>query len=336
MRITVLTYLDDPKTRQLDPVVRQVARALRRKQHKVSVLGVHGDVKRLIGGLARRKPDLVFNLLEMFGQDVFADVSVAGLLDLLGYRYTGSGPGELYLRQDKALAKRMLAFENVGYPRFAVFSRKTSGMETGGNLRMPMFVKPLRTDSSIGIEASKALVQDAISLMKRVAQIHEELQDDALAEEYIQGREFYVGVLGNDEPLALPPIEMDFSGLPPGALPVADANAKWEEGSAEYKGTKAVIAEIPDELRARLQKTSIDAYRALRVRDYGRVDLRLTETGDIYVLEVNASCYLEKGSEFARAAEAAGISHSDLVARIVDLAVQRYEGSRKRRRRAAS
>src|SRR5262249_53253741 len=160
-----------------------------------------------------------------------------------------------------------------------------AGFETGGNLRMPMFVKPLRLDASMGIDG-KSLVSDAVSLMKRVAMIHDKLNDSALAEEVIEGREFYVRVLGNSEAQALPPIEMDFSGLPEGAPHVADSKAKWEKNSAEYKGTKSVLAEIPDELRARLQKVALDAYRALRVRDYGRVDLRLTGTGDIYVIEV--------------------------------------------------
>ena len=161
--------------------------------------------------------------------------------------------------------------------------------------------------------------------MKRVVAIHEECDDAALAEEYIEGREFYVGILGNQQPLALPPIEVDFSGLPEGAVRVLDTKAKWEKQSAEYKGTKSVIADIPDELKAKLHKVSLDAYRALRVRDYGRVDLRLTDTGDIYVLEVNASCYLEQSSEFVMAAAAAGIEFPDLIQKIVDLALERYK-----------
>lgn len=125
MKITVLTYLDstDENSKAYDPVVPQVARALRRLGHRVSILGVHSDVKRLISGLSRRKPDLVFNLMEMFGDNLFGDIPIAGLLDLLGVRYTGSGPGELYLSQDKGLTKKLLAFEDILYPRFAVFSR---------------------------------------------------------------------------------------------------------------------------------------------------------------------------------------------------------------------
>jgi D-alanine-D-alanine ligase len=329
VKITVLTYLDseDENSKEYDPVVPQVARTLRRLGHRVSVLGVHGDVKRLIAGLSRRKPDLVFNLMEMFGENVFGDIPVTGLLELLRVRYTGSGPGELYLSQDKGLTKKLLAFEDILYPRYAVFSRQAA-FETGGNLRMPLFVKPLRSDASLGI-GGKSLVHDAVALMERVAAIHKELDDAALAEEYIDGREFYVGVLGNAQPKALPPVEVDFTGFPEGVPKVMDSKAKWDERSKEYKGTKSVIANLPDELRARLQKVAVDAYRALRVRDYGRVDLRLTETGEIYVLEVNASCYLEKSSEFAMAAAASGLDYPRLIERIVNLASERSD--RKRR-----
>ena len=161
--------------------------------------------------------------------------------------------------------------------------------------------------------------------MKRVVAIHEKFHDAALAEEYIEGREFYVGVLGNRDPVAFPPAEMDFSGLPDGAPRVLDSKAKWAKNSVEFKGTKSIMPDLPDELRAKLQKVALEAYRALRVRDYGRVDLRLTETGEIYVIEVNANCYLEKSGEFAVAAEAAGIGYDELINRIVDLAVERKE-----------
>ena len=327
MKITVLTYLDDGEnSKEYDTVVPQVARTLRKLGHRVSVLGVHGDVKRLIAGLARRKPELVFNLMEMFGDNVFGDIPVTGLLDLLGVDYTGSGPGELYLSQDKGLTKKLLAFEDILYPRFAVFSRDTA-FETGGNLRMPLFVKPLRSDASLGI-GGKSLVHDWTALMERVSAIRREVDDAALAEEFIEGREFYVGVIGNSQPKALPPVEIDFTGFPEGVPKVMDSKAKWDERSKEYKGTRSVLAQLPDELRARLQKVAVDAYRALRVRDYGRVDLRLTDTGDIYVLEVNASCYLEKSGEFAMAAGAAGMDYLRLIERIVDLAIARRKGKR--------
>jgi D-alanine-D-alanine ligase len=323
MKITVLTGLEKPDPKSYDVVADQVAAALRKKGHKASILGVYDDVSKLISGISRRKPDLIFNLLESFGgKSTAGDFAIAGVLDLLGVRYTGGGPGELYLRQDKGLAKKVLAFEKIPYPHFAVFSQ-TSDFETAGNLRMPLFVKPLTADASIGIDGD-SLVRDTTSLMKRVIAIHEKIKDSALVEEYIEGRELYVGILGNREPLALPPVEVDFTGFPEGEPRILGTKAKWKKNSAEYKGTKSVMADLPDELRARLQKTAVEAYRAVRVRDYGRVDLRLTETGDIYVIEVNASCYLEKESEFAMAAQADGIDFPDLVERIVELAVERY------------
>jgi D-alanine-D-alanine ligase len=321
MQITILAYLEKAATKKYDVVVDQVARALRKTGHKVSILAVHDDVRKLIAGLARRKPAVVFNLMEMFGDNLLGASGVVGLLDLLGVCYTGGGPGEYYLQEDKSLTKKLLAYEKIRYPDFAVF-KQDAELETGGHLRMPLFVKPLRMDASIGIDA-KALVHNATEMMERVQLIHKKVHDAALVEEYIEGREFYVGVLGNQEPTAFPPVEMDFSGLPNGAPHVLDARAKWSKRSVEYKGTQAVIADLPDELRARLQQVSVDAYRALRVRDYGRIDLRLTETGDVYVIEVNASCYLDKESEFAMAAAAAGMEYPTLINHIVELALER-------------
>jgi D-alanine-D-alanine ligase len=323
MKITILTHLDSEKAKAYDPVVDAVAEALRAGGHNPSVFGVHGDVKRLVNGLVRRKPDLVFNLMETFGDSQLGAVGLVGLLDLLGWKYTGGGPGEFYLQEDKALAKKLLAFDGIAFPTFAVFARNAD-LETGGNLRLPLFVKPLRMDASIGIDQG-SLVHSTKEMMERVQLIHDKVKDAALVEEYIEGREFYVGVLGNLEPMAFPPIEMDFSDLPADKAPILDSKAKWDEKSVEYRGTKAVLANVPEETRARLQKVALAAYRALRVRDYGRIDLRLTPTGEIFVIEVNASCYLEPAGEFARGAGAAGLDYSAIINRIVDCAVARYQ-----------
>jgi D-alanine-D-alanine ligase len=323
MQVTVLTWLESERAAKHDAVVDDVAAALAARGHAVQILGIHGDLAKLVAGLRRTRPELVFNLMEMFDDSLLGDVGVAGVLELFGVPYTGCGPGELFLSQDKALAKKILGYENIPYPRFAVFGIDDAGFETGGNLRMPLFVKPLRSDASIGIDAD-SLVRDANGLMRRVLALQASVNDSVLVEEFIEGREFYVGILGNDHPQALPVIEMDFSGLPAGAPRVADHRAKFERGTPEFDGTRAVLAELPDELRARLHKVSLDAYRALRVRDYGRVDLRLTEAGKIYVIEVNASCYLERNGEFAQAAAAAGLGYEALVARIAELALDRF------------
>jgi D-alanine-D-alanine ligase len=329
MNITILTHLEQEGEKQHDIVVDQVAKALKQGKHKVSVLGVHGDTGKLTSGLRRRRPDLIFNLMETFGDSQLGAVGIVGFLDLLGLPYTGGGPGEFYIQEDKGLTKKLLSFDGVRYPGFAVFSQD-SDLETGGHLHMPLFVKPLRMDASIGIDG-KSLVRNIKEMIERVTHIHQTVKDAALVEEYIEGREFYVGILGNGEPQAFPPVEVDFSGLPEGTPHILDSKAKWDEDSLEYKGTKTAVADISDQVRAKLQKTAIEAYRALRVRDYGRIDMRLTETGEVYVIEVNASCYLEQAGEFASSAAAAGIDYPTLINRIAELAHARRRGRKKAR-----
>jgi D-alanine-D-alanine ligase len=191
-------------------------------------------------------------------------------------------------------------------------------------------------DASIGID-ERSLVRNTQQLMERVTYIHKTFGDAALAEEYIEGREFYVGVLGNDSPTALPPLEMDFSGLDTGSLPIMDSRAKFDETSDRYHGTTVVVPTLEPALKARIQKVSTQAYRALRVHDYGRIDLRLTDTGEIFVIEVNANCYLEQHSEFALAASEQGIDYPTLLGRIAELALERWKHrsrAQKRRKKA--
>ncbi len=286
MKITVLTFIESEEQKKYDLVVGQVVKALKQGKHKVSILAVHGDVNKLRTGLLRRKPDLVFNLMETFGSNQLGcAVGIVGLLDLLGVPYTGGGPGEFYIQEDKGLTKKLLSFDGIKYPEFAIFSQDAD-LETVGHLHMPLFVKPLRIGLLPSESAENPLSSTTKEMIDRVAAIHKTVNDAALVEEYIEGREFYIGVLGNQEPQAFPAIEMDFSAMPEGMAHVLDSKAKWDEKSAEYKGTKAVLADIPNEMRARLQKVAVDAYRALRVRDYGRIDMRLTGTGEVYVIEV--------------------------------------------------
>jgi D-alanine-D-alanine ligase len=331
MRAVVLAYLE-PGDSEPDVVVRQVAESLERSGHQTDVVTIQGDVDEMLAALQARRPQLVFNLVESFGDDILGGViGVAGLLDLLQLPYTGGGPGEIFLQEDKGLSKKLLAFESIPYPDFATFTANAE-FETGGNLRMPLFVKPLRMDASIGID-ERSLVRNTQQLLERVQYIHKTFGDAALAEEYIEGREFYVGVIGNQELTAFPPLEMDFSGLSTGAVRIMDSEAKFDTTSERFRGTKAVFPDLEPELNARLQKVSLEAYRALRVCDYGRIDLRLKETGEIFVIEVNASCYLEKSSEFATAAAAHGIAYPELLNRIAELAIERWKHRAKQQRK---
>lgn len=337
MKITVLAYLE-AGTDEPEVAIQQVSAVLESTGHKVSLLAVHDDVDALVAGLTKNKPELVFNLLESFGKDIIGgQMGVAGILDLLELPYTGSGPGELYLQEDKALGKKLLAYEQILFPDFAMFA-PSADFETSGKLRMPLFVKPLRMDASLGID-EKSLVHNMQELMERVVSIHKSFGDAALAEEYIEGREVYVGVLGNQQPVAFPAIEMDFSGLPEGSLAVMDNKAKFDEASDRFQGTRAVLAKLEPELKAKVEKTALAAYRTLRVRDYGRIDLRINESNEIYVIEANANCYLEQTSEFATAAAAHGIEYPDLINQIVEHALERHKqrstSAKKRRRTAA-
>ena len=338
MRITILAYLEPDATKP-DIVMEQVARALESAGHKTTIVTVRDDVGQLVADVRQSKPDLVFNLVESFCDDMVGGLmGVTGVLDLLQVPYTGGGPGELYLQEDKALSKRLLAYEKVLYPDYAAFPPTGADFEMGGNLRMPLFVKPARSDASVGID-EKSLVRSTQELMERVLYIHKTFGDAALAEEYIEGREFYVGVLGNQDPQVLAPVEIDFSAWPDGADRFMDNRAKFDETSPRYQASEIVIANLEPEMRARLQKVALDAYRALRVRDYGRIDMRLTDHGEIYVIEVNASCYLEEDSEFAMAAEAEGITYAELINRIPKLAMDRWKhrtkATQKRKRAAA-
>lgn len=318
MKITILAdrYADG----SADPSVAQVAAALREGRHKVSLLLVPDDIKAVTSGLARRKPDLVFHMIHDFGGESGL-IATAAIIDAMKIPYTGGGPGELYIRGNKTLAKKILAYEKLKCPDFAVFARDAS-FETGGKLRMPLIVKPHERDGSIGIKGN-ALVHSVTEMMERVVSIHREVDDSALVEEYIEGREFFVGVLGNRERVAFPPVEMDFSGLPDGAPRVLGYEAKWEKDSPEFKGTKAVIPDLPPETAARLKEAAVAACRALLVRDYARVDMRLTDTGDVYIIEVNANCDLGQTSEFAFGALAGGVGYTELINRIAELAMER-------------
>jgi len=325
MRITVLTDLERKDPSSYDKVVDQVVEALRQGGHEAEVLGVHRDLRALIDGLTKPKPELVFNLFENFGKVRLGAVGVVGLLDLLEVPYVGGGPGESFIQQDKAITKKLLAFDDIRYPDFAVFSRD-SDLETGGNLRMPLFVKPVSMDASIGIEFS-AVVGSIKELMERIDALHADLDSPVLVEEYIEGRELYVAVLGNETPTALPVIELDLSDLPEGTPKIAGTEVKWERGTEAYKKTKLRIPEdLKEETVAELQDVAVRAYRALEIRDYGRVDMRLTNDGKIYILEVNPNPWLHTTAEFALAAKQAGRDYPTLIEEIVNVAVARYRG----------
>ncbi len=272
--------------------------------------------------LAKCGADLVFNLTESYGGDDTKDMNVAAYLDLLDIPYTGGGPHAQLLAQDKALAKKMFAFHGIRTPYFATAYR--GNIDHAHDIEFPLIVKPLKEDGSIGIDA-ESVVSGVKELMERVQYIQDEFDSPALIEEYIEGRELYAAILGSYENAqALPLVELDLSKLPKGTPKIASYDVKFEKGTEAHRLTKSHMAEDLDEATTnRLSETALAAYRAVKLRDYGRIDMRLTAKGEVYVIEANQNPWLSSKHEFAMAAKASGRSYTQLIGEIVDMAMAR-------------
>jgi D-alanine-D-alanine ligase len=324
LKISILFWEErGPQGNKHDEVVDEVAAALAEGGHKVSLIGINDDLRELLDKLDDKRPDLVFNLCERFADNDEFELHVTAVLAMLGQPFTGSGPSGMALRQDKAITKKLLKFHNVHFPNYATFDK--DNLEFAGRMRFPLFVKPLHGDTSLGIDDS-SLVTEYSKLVERINFIQNQLKVPALVEEYIEGREFYVGILGNEAAQILPVMELDFSKLP-GAYPrIYGHEAKTEITSPQYGAVNAVVAtDLSPEVRARISLAGKEAAFALKVQDYARVDIRLSTDGVPMVVEVNANPYLERTSVFALAALQAGMSYTTLINHIVEAARKRWE-----------
>jgi D-alanine-D-alanine ligase len=312
-----------PLTRTLDKkeVEDEVAEALAKLGHEPAQHVLDGSPKSL-HALARLDGDLVFNLAESFAGNDTADYCIAAYLELVERRFTGAGSHGLLYAQDKAVAKKILEFHGIHTP---VFARSFRGrLDFSHDLEFPVIVKPAREDGSIGIEFS-SVVSSIRELMERIDWLHANFDSPVLIEEYVEGREMYVGVLGNDNPLALPVIELDLSKLPEGRPRIAGAEVKWGKGTRAYRETKSAVAEgLAEETVALLQQTAVAVYQALDLRDYARIDMRLRPDGRVAVIEANPNPWLASKAEFAMAARKAGRTYTQLIEEITDLAMARY------------
>jgi D-alanine-D-alanine ligase len=325
VKVTLL-HIRDALEPPVDPVLANIEEALRANDHECRRLVVDDSVQPLVTALSNDKPDLVFNLAESFGGRSALESNVAALLNLLGLRYTGSSPAGLILAGDKTLTKKVLTFHGILTAKFATVFR--GAVDWAGEIQFPLILKPPQEDASLGI-THKSIVNDVQELLQKISSLQTEYQSPVLAEEFIDGREFYVGVLGNSDAQALPVMELDFSGFPAGRPKIASWEAKWgddgDETGAEFEGTKSVFpGDLSGELMERMQKVAVDAFHALRLRDYARVDLRVNAKEEIFVIEVNPNCYLEKSAEFATAAAKSGLEYPQLIERIIELASARY------------
>jgi D-alanine-D-alanine ligase len=325
MRVVIL-HTTDAAGPPRDPVLGQLEETLRGQGHEPSFVTVGDSVEDIVHQLRELVPELVFNLAEAFDGKSALESNVAALLNLIDLRYTGSSPAGLIMAGDKTLTHKILSFHGIRAPQFATMYR--GAVDWAGDLQFPLIVKPPQEDASLGV-TGKSVVRDVKQLFERIDSLQTEFQQPVLVEQYVEGREFYVGVLGNVSAKALPVIELDFSKFPKDRPKIASYEAKWgedgEERGAEFEGTASVFPEhLEPELVERMQKVAVEAFDALRLRDYARIDLRVTDTGEVYVIEVNPNCYLERNGEFARAAQRDGLEYPELVARIMELALARY------------
>jgi D-alanine-D-alanine ligase len=296
-----------------------VAAALAEHGYEVHAVPVDGDLPALQARLAELEPDCAFNLCESLVGDARLESAVPLVLELLGIPFTGSPPEVLSLALRKDRVKQRLEAAGIPTPPGRVLARPDDPCD----LEFPLIVKPVREDGSVGISHG-SVVRTAAELRRAAAYVIETLRQPCLVEQYVDGREFNVALLGHPTPRVLPLSEIDFSGLPDGVPRIVSYDAKWASGSVDDLGTVPVLhPSLPNAVGARVRRAAADAFRAVGVRDYGRVDLRLAPTGVPYVVDVNPNCDLARHAGMARAASAVGIDYPALVGLLVRYALRR-------------
>lgn len=314
--------LEDTSATAVIEQVEAVAEALVETGHNVSTIITSSDINQLINNLRDEKPDLVFNFCESIEGNSYQEMNVAGLYELLRVRYTGSGPLTLGSCLNKVRTKEILNFHKVNVPSFRVFNSPDEVARK--KLNFPVIAKPIHEDASIGITNS-SVIYDRDHLQVLLTEMIKKFAQPILVEQYVEGREFNVAIVGNEELVALPVSEIDFSSMPDGYHHIVSYEAKWMPDSVEYKSTVPVCpAKISQRQQQKIQHTAIRAYEAMGCRDYARVDMRVDKSGRVYVLEVNPNPDLSpNGSGFARSANSFGWTYGQLINNIVESAFKR-------------
>jgi D-alanine-D-alanine ligase len=305
----------DSKQQLLRKTEYHVKQAIESLGHQVIVVGVSNDLSAILNAIEGNKPDIVFNLAEEFNGIGHFDQHVVSFLELLRQAYTGCNPRGLTIARDKALTKKILAYDGLKVPEFAVFPMRRA-TKRPSTLSFPLIVKSLTEEGSIGISAA-SIVRDDVKLMERVEFIHRTADTAAVAEQYIEGREIYVGVMGNERVTVLPPWEFFLENRPDGAPLIATSRGKWDPAYQDQVGALIGPAEISNKLAAKLKKLSREIYRRLGLSGYARLDFRVTPSEDAYLLEANPNPQIASDEEFASSAEYAGIEYPQLLEQIV-------------------
>ncbi|MBI4549192.1 MAG: ATP-grasp domain-containing protein [Ignavibacteriae bacterium] len=300
----------------------EIARALQSLGYKSTIFNVDSDICRFVNFLKEEKPDLVFNLCESVGNESLHEMHAAAIYELMGIPYTGSSALTLGLALNKVRVKEMLLFHGLPTPLYQVV-KSPIRIALDESMTFPLIVKPSSEDASIGIE-TESVVENLNELRKRVRYIIEHFDQPALVEEYIDGRELNVGIIGDRKPIVLPISEIDMSTLPDQYHRIITYNAKWMKGTEEYEHTKGVCpALLPAELEATIKEMALKAYQLLSCRDYARVDLRLSKDHQPYILEVNPNPDISDDAGFARSVRGYGFTFEQLIAKIIECALER-------------
>ncbi|HKC56503.1 MAG TPA: ATP-grasp domain-containing protein [Vicinamibacterales bacterium] len=302
-----------------------VIETLREMGHEVRVLGVHDDLAGIRPAAGFFEPHVVFNLMEAFAGVTTFDQNVVSYLELLRLRYTGCNPRGLIFARDKALSKKLLAYHRIPVPDFSVvrYGRKAALPK---KMHFPLIVKSLFFEASAGISQA-SVVEDDDQLARRVQFIHESLGTGAIVEQFVDGRELYVGVLGNERLEVLPVWEMSFAQMPENRWRIATERVKWNTQYQKRNGIMTNAAKLDAAAVDQIQRIAKRAYRALDLNGYARIDLRMDDEGRAYVLEANPNPNLAYGEDFAESAEVNGVSYETLLERIITLGM-RWEPAR--------
>jgi len=298
-----------------------VIETLRSLGHNVSVLGSMENIEETIIQLKEQHPDLVFNLTEHLGGDRKNDKNIAALLEMLEMPFTGAGATGLLLSRDKRLCKQLLSLHRIRVPRFVSLPFNKT-IKLPKTLHFPLVVKPALEDSSEGI-SNASIVWKEDALKERAKFVHERWKQAAIAEEYIEGQELYVSILGNKRLRVLPIRECFFNPEDNKGPCLATYRVKWNAKYREKWDIKFGFAELETPLTKKIERICKKVYKVLQLRDYGRIDIRLTSDKKIYILEANSNPDLAYGEEVAESADKCGISYENLIKRIVNIALRR-------------
>jgi len=299
----------------------QMAERLRKAGFDAYALNILDDVGTLIKDINKNKPDVIFNFMELYRENSRLEMSLVGILEIMRVPYTGATPLALANCQSKVLAKRILKSHGMKTPGYFFVKEITEHYRH--KLNYPLIVKPAFEDASVGID-NNSIVDDSKSLARRVNYIMTTFKQAALVEEYIEGRELNVAVLGYKNPAVLPISEIDFSTMPENLYNIVSYQAKWDPNHEAYHKTiPRCPAVLPERIEKKAKATALKAFRIMECRDYGRIDMRLSEDNTLYVLEVNPNPDLTESAGFMRSAEAGGLTYVSTLKKIIGYARER-------------